>query len=376
VTAPAPTPVEAWVHRGPGDTPRREPLQLGVLRPDELRVRLAACGVCHTDLFAPRLVPLPAVLGHEGAGVVEEVGSRVATLRPGDRVVLTFGSCGECVNCRDGAPAYCLRGHELQFGGQRADGSGTFSGASAGIHGAFFQQSSFATHAIATERNAVRIPDALTFERAAPLGCGVQTGAGAVLNTLACREGSSLAVFGAGSVGLSAVMAARLAGCARVIAVDVLPQRLALARELGATCTLDAREGDVASRIVSITGGGVHYSIETAGTEGSFRDAIDCLLRRGVCGLCTVPRLGEPIEFRPLSILKGRTVTGVLEGSSVPHEFIPRLARLHLEGRLPYDRLITGYDFADLPRALDDAAQGKVVKAVLRMPVAAGQLEM
>ncbi len=270
--------------------PRLESLELVAPQPDELRVRLAASGVCHTDLFADRITPLPAVLGHEGAGVVEEVGSRVTTLRPGHRVVLTFGSCGECACCRDGAPAYCLHGHELQFGGQRADGSGTFSGPGAGIHGAFFQQSSFATHAIATERNAVRIPDELPFELAAPLGCGVQTGAGAVLNTLACREGSSLAVFGVGSVGLSAVMAARLAGCAQVIAVDVLPQRLALAGEFGASCTLDAREGDVAARIHSLTAGGVDYSIETAGTEESFREAIDCLRRRGVCGLCTVPR--------------------------------------------------------------------------------------
>ena len=372
----APARIQAWVHRSPEAPPRLESVQLDAPRPDELRVRLAACGVCHTDLFAPRLVPLPAVLGHEGAGVVEAVGSRVTTLRPGDRVVLTFGSCGDCAHCSDGAPAYCAHGHELQFGGQRADGSGTFTGPSAGIHGAFFQQSSFATHAIATERNAVRIPDDLSFERAAPLGCGVQTGAGAVLNTLACREGSSLAIFGVGPVGLSAVMAARLAGCAEVIAVDVLPQRLELARELGASSTLDAREGDVAARIRSLTRGGAHFSIETAGTEESFRDAIDCLARRGVCGLCTVPRLGESIEFRPLSILKGRTVTGVLEGSSVPAEFIPRLARLHLEGRLPYDRLITTYDFADLPRALDDAVQGRVVKAVLRMPSGVDQLEM
>jgi aryl-alcohol dehydrogenase len=262
-----------------------------------------------------------------------------------------------------------MHGHELQFGGARADGSATLASPDRSVvRGAFFQQSSFATHALATGRNAVRVPDELPLELAGPLGCGIQTGAGAVLNTLACHAGSSLAVFGAGTVGLSAVMAARLAGCEPIFAVDVLPARLALARELGATEVLDAREGNVAERIRSLTGGGADYSVETAGAEQSFRDSIECLARRGICGLCTVPKLGAPIEFAPLSILKGRTVTGVLEGSSVPDEFIPRLARLYLDGRLPYDRLVTYYDFADLPRALDDAEHGRAIKPVIRMP--------
>lgn len=360
--------IRGWVHRVAGAAPRLEPLRLDEPRPDELLVRLVACGVCHTDLFAPRRFELPAVFGHEGAGIVEAVGRDVRSLFVGDRVVLTFGYCGACRNCGDGAPAYCGEGHRLQFGGARADGSSTLSGPQGPVHGAFFQQSSFATHALATERNAVRVPDELPLERAAPLGCGIQTGVGAVLNTLACRRGESLAVFGAGSVGLSAVMAAGMAGCSPVIAIDVRPRRLALALELGATHVLDARDGDVADRVVAITRGGARYSIETAGAEQTFRDAIDCLMRLGTCGLCTVPKLGAPIEFAPLAILKGRTVTGVLEGSSVPKEFIPQLARLHLDGRLPYDRLLAFYEFEDLPRALEDAEQGRVVKPVVRMP--------
>lgn len=359
--------IRAWVQREPAAPPRLETLDLDEPRPDELLVRLEACGVCHTDLFAPRRFPLPAVFGHEGAGVVERVGTTVRGLRPGDRVVLTFGSCGACRNCATGAPAYCMTGHELQFAGARADGSPTLGGDDGPVRGAFFQQSSFATHALATGRNAVRIPDELPLDLAAPLGCGIQTGAGAVLNTLACPAGVSLVVFGVGSVGLSAVMAARLARCEPVIAVDLLPERLALALELGATHALDARSPELVEEIHDLTGGGARFSLETAGTEQSFRAAIDCLARLGTCGLCTVPRLGEPIEFRPLSILKGRTVTGVLEGSSVPDEFIPYLARLHLDGELPYDRLVSFYDFGDLPRALADAEAGRVVKPVLRM---------
>lgn len=359
--------IQAWVQREPAAPPRLETLDLDEPRPDELLVRLEACGVCHTDLFAPRRFPLPAVFGHEGAGVVERVGTAVRGLRPGDRVVLTFGSCGACRNCATGAPAYCMTGHELQFAGARADGSPTLGDDDGPVRGAFFQQSSFATHALATGRNAVRIPDELPLDLAAPLGCGIQTGAGAVLNTLACPAGVSLVVFGVGSVGLSAVMAARLARCEPVIAVDLLPERLALALELGATHALDARSPELVEEIHDLTGGGARFSLETAGTEQSFRAAIDCLARLGTCGLCTVPRLGEPIEFRPLSILKGRTVTGVLEGSSVPDEFIPHLARLHLDGGLPYDRLVSFYDFDDLPRALADAEAGRVVKPVLRM---------
>lgn len=350
-----------------GQPPALESLELDAPRADEVLVRIEACGVCHTDLIAPAVFGTPTVLGHEGAGVVLATGAQVASVRAGDRVALTFGSCGTCGSCVDGAPAYCAHAHELQFGGHRLDGSGTLMSAAGPVRGAFFQQSSFATHAIATARNVVRIPDALPFELAAPLGCGIITGAGTVLNALRCEPGSALAVFGSGSVGLSAVMAARLAGCGTIIAVDVNPQRLALARELGATHTLDAREGDVVARIHALTRGGARYSIESAGADQTFRDAIDCLAKRGICALLTVPNLGQPIEYAPLPILLGRTVTGVLEGASVPQEFIPRLAQLYLEGLLPYDRLVSRYSFGDLPRALADASAGRVIKAVITM---------
>jgi aryl-alcohol dehydrogenase len=171
-------------------------------------VKIAASGICHTDLFAPRMYPLPAVLGHEGAGVVVRVGSAVSKVRPGDRVAMTFGSCGHCRLCGQGSPAYCEHGSHLQFGGARADGSKTLRNASGPVTGSFFQQSSWATHALGTERSVVRIPDAIPFEIAAPLGCGIQTGAGAVFNNLKVGSGASVVVFGVGSVGLAAIMAA------------------------------------------------------------------------------------------------------------------------------------------------------------------------
>ena len=358
----------AWVHRRADAPPVLEALQLEPPRDDEVLVRLVATGVCHTDLIAPRFARLPAVFGHEGAGVIEAVGTGVSMLRPGDRVALSFGSCGHCRNCRRDQPFQCASSTELNFMGQRADGSTPLSDAQGPVRGAFFQQSSFATHAIATARSAVRVPDDFPLELAGPLGCGIQTGVGAVLNTLDVERGESLAVFGAGSVGLSAILGGVLRECAPLIAIDLRPERLALARELGATHVIDARDGDVAERVRALTGGGVYYSIETTAQLQPFRDAIACLARGGACGICAVPDYGIPFEFSPAPILSGRMLKGVLEGSSDPQRFIPELMRLHRAGRLPYDRFVSFYDFGELPRALDAAAAGTAIKPVLRMP--------
>lgn len=352
------------------DTPVRiESLELDEPRADEVLVRVVAAGVCHTDLFAPRRFPLPAVFGHEGAGIVEKTGSAVTRVRPGDRVAMTFGSCGQCRNCRTQQMAACEVGHHLQFGGERDDGSLTLrDGAGAPVHGSFFQQSSFATHALATERNVVRLPDAMPLELAGPLGCGIQTGAGAVLNTLAVEPGSSIAIFGTGSVGLAAVMAARLAGCARIVAIDINPERLALALEFGATHALDAREGDVVARLRGIVPRGLDYAFENAGQVQTFNDAIECLARKGSCAIATVPLMAAPFPYSPFPLLTGgKKLIGCLEGDSVPERFIPLLAEHYLAGRLPFDRLVKHYDFEDVAVALDDAQQQRAIKPILRM---------
>jgi aryl-alcohol dehydrogenase len=357
--------IEAWVQRNPDGDPTLEALTLDEPRDDEVLVRIGAVGVCHTDLFAPKAFGLPAVFGHEGAGVVERVGSVVTKVKPGDRVVLTFASCGLCPACSGNAPAYCVDSEHLQFGGSRRDHTPTLHDARGPIRGAFFQQSSFASHALATERNVVPIPDDLAFDLAAPLGCGVQTGVGTVLNALRPRAGESLTVFGAGTVGLSAIMAASLAGCDPLVAVDLVPERLELAREFGATHVLDGHERRLVEKLLEITQGGARYTIETAGALDSFDAAIGATDRRGICALLTVPNLGKPIPFAPLPILMGRTLTGVVEGNSIPDEFIPRLIKLRRAGKLPYARLISRYGFEDLPRALADARAHRVIKPVL-----------
>lgn len=359
--------ISAAVTRAVDTPPAIEELELAPPRDDEVVVRLVATGVCHTDLFAPRLCPLPAVFGHEGAGIVERVGARVGKVRRGDRVAMTFGSCGHCRQCTGDSPAYCEYGHHLQFSGAREDGSTTLLRAGEPVHGSFFQQSSFATYALGTERNVVRLPDEMPLELAAPFGCGVQTGAGAVLRSLRPPAGSSIAVFGAGSVGLSAIMAARYAALGTIIAVDIHPARLELARELGATHAIDAREGDVAARIQAIVRGGVMYSLESSAALPALNDAIACLARRGECALVTVPALGAPVPFSLLPLLSGgRRLIAVLEGDSVPDTFIPQLAAMHRAGRLPVERLVANYDFADIGRALADAEAGRAIKPILR----------
>ncbi len=359
--------ITAAVQRAPDKDPVLESLDLDECGQDDILVRVVASGICHTDLMAPRFLPLPAVLGHEGAGIVERVGNRVRKVRPGDRVVMSFPSCGACANCLEAAPAYCAATQTLWYSGGRPDGTPTLRNAEGPVHGAFFQQSSFATHTLATERNVVKVADDLPLELLGPLGCGVQTGAGAVVHSLRVGTGASLAVFGAGGVGLSAVMAARICGAGMIIAVDTRPERLALALRLGATHVLDAREGDVAGRIRGLRPDGVQFSLETSATVEGFQGALDCLAKRGTCGLVAVPQLGAPFSFRPIPLLAGRRLMGIIQGDAVPDLFIPRLLDWYRAGVLPLEAMSEYFDFADIATALGASRDGRVVKPILRM---------
>ncbi|MFI6366338.1 NAD(P)-dependent alcohol dehydrogenase [Nocardia sp. NPDC050630] len=345
------------------------PLELDAPRPGEVLVRLVGSGVCHTDLIVRDQwypVPLPAVLGHEGAGVVEAVGANVTAVAPGDHVVMTFNSCGGCRTCVSGRPAYCDQFFAYNFAGTRIDGSTPLHRDSADIHAVFFGQSAFATHAVATETNVVKVDRSVPLELLGPLGCGIQTGAGAVLNTLHPPAGSSLAIFGAGSVGLSAVMAAVVAGCTTIIAVDLNPQRLELARELGATHMINGGEGDTVARIQELTSGlGVDYSIETTAVPTVLRQAVDALNQGGTCGLIGAAAVGTEAAIDMSVLLFGRTVRGIVEGDSVPRTFIPKLVELYKQGRFPFDKLIKTYPFSEINTAVADSEKGVTLKPVL-----------
>ncbi|MCG7757054.1 MAG: alcohol dehydrogenase catalytic domain-containing protein, partial [Nitrosomonas sp.] len=237
--------IKAAVVRQKGGPFQIEDLMQDDPRSDEVRVRIVATGMCHTDMVARDQlyeVPLPVVLGHEGSGVVEQIGSHVKKVAVGDHVVLTYMWCGHCKPCLRGDLTYCEQFYALNFNGAREDGStSTFTTGNTPepVHDHFFGQSSFGTFALVHERNAIKVPKDAPLELLGPLGCGIQTGAGAVMNALKVNPGSSFAAFGGGAVGLSAVMAARAAGATIIISVDVVPSRLALAMELGATHTIN-----------------------------------------------------------------------------------------------------------------------------------------
>ncbi|MBQ1091933.1 NAD(P)-dependent alcohol dehydrogenase [Streptomyces sp. B93] len=351
-----------------------EELELDEPRADEILVRMVATGICQTDAHAwhQRIPsPLPLVLGHEGAGVVERVGPAVTGLEPGDHVVLSFQACGECDQCLSGHPAYCDKAFPANFAGARLDGSeGVHRTDDAAeeteeVHGHFFGQSSFATHALTTQRNTVKVDKDVPLEMLAPLGCGLQTGAGSVLNTFDVPTGGSVAVFGVGAVGFGALMAARVAGASTIIAVDVNPWRLALAEELGATHTIDATGTDVAAAIRDITGSGVGYVLDTTGRAEMITQAVASLAPMGQVGL--VAGAAPDAAVPPAELALGKSVRGIVQGDAVPQLFIPKLVELYRSGRFPIDRLVRFYDFDDINTAFADAASGDVVKPVLRI---------
>jgi aryl-alcohol dehydrogenase len=345
-------------------------VELDEPRADEVLVRMTAAGLCHTDLGVASgglPFPLPGVLGHEGAGVVERVGSAVTSVVPGDHVLLSFTSCGSCGNCRGGHPAYCATWlPDNLIGGARRDGSSTISRSGEPIGSHFFGQSSFARHAVADERSVVKVDSRSPLETLAPLGCGVQTGVGAVWNVLKPGPGSTVVVAGAGAVGLSAVMAAALTPAQRIVAVDVKPHRLDLARKLGATHVVDASQEDYAERIAEITGGaGCDGVIETTGNVTVLRQAVDSLAARGTAVVVGAPPFGTEVGLEVNGLLGGKHIVGITLGDSETQTFIPLLASMVTDGRLPVSELITTYDFADIQQAVEDVRSGATIKPVL-----------
>lgn len=334
-------------------------------------MRVVAAGLCQTDVHARDDffgIPFPAVFGHEGAGAVERVGARVTRFAPGDRVVMVSPACGACAACRRRLPGYCASARRLKFSGLLRDGRAPFSRGETPVSGGFFQQSSFATHALATETNVVKVPPDVPLALAAAFACGINTGAGAVLNALRPAPGASFAVFGAGAVGLAALMAARIAGCTTLVAVDFHESRLRLARELGATHVCNPAAADPVEAIRRASGGaGTDYALEAAGDPRALRQAVDCLAPLGVCCLVGSARPGVEATLEMRLVQHGRTLRGCVQGDAPAGEFIPALFEHWRNGRLRVEPLVAYYDFADINRAVEDSLSGRTVKAVLRM---------
>lgn len=338
-------------------------VELEPARPDEVLVRVSSVGICGTDLEFATFFQTPVVLGHEGAGVVEEVGSRVTSVAPGDHVAMSFTSCGSCRLCLSGAPAYCRQFDAVNFSGRRPDGSTAISRGGEPINGHFLGQSSFATHVVAPARAVVPIDKDIGLAHVGPFGCGFQTGAGGVFNVLRPAPGSSLAVFGAGAVGAAAILAAVISGCSIIAAVDVNAGKLDAALAFGATHAVTSGPGS-AEALREIATHGFDYAIDTTGREDVLRTAVEALGPLGRCGVIGVGP-SEQMSFDWRSILNGRTVTGIIAGSSIPQVFLPKLLELHAAGRFPIDRMLTYFPFDQINEAVESVRRGAVGKAVL-----------
>lgn len=363
---------QAAVVREKGGSFQLENVSHSPIRHDEILVRIVATGMCHTDMVARDQifpVPQPIVLGHEGAGVVEAVGPNVIKVARGDHVVLTFLSCGYCRSCQMGSTACCERFYELNFSGQRHDGSHALHNhAGEKLNDRFFGQSSFGAYAVASERNVVKVRRDAPLELLGPLGCGVQTGAGTVLNALKVGAGSSFAAFGGGAVGLSALLAARVAGATTIFVIDVVPSRLELALELGATHVINNREQDPVKVIREVTGAGVDFVMDSTGMAAVIRSAVLSLRPSGQAAIVGASKAGTTLDLDVNDLIQNaKHIRGVIEGDSVPDIFIPQLVELYMQGRFPFDKLIKFYQFDQINQAARDSEQGITLKPIIRI---------
>ena len=371
--------IKAAVVYRPNDPYVIEEVDLAPPEEDEVLVKIAASGVCHTDYAVTSgEIPIaqihPVVPGHEGAGVVESVGSGVTDFAPGDRVCMSFSYCNECYSCITGRPYECEKNGLLNFGGRCYDGttrltketSGHSPGGASGRETVelsnFFNQSSFATYSVTHRNNLVKVPDDIDLRLTGPLGCGLQTGAGAVLNYLKPEPGSSIVIIGCGAVGMSALMAAGISGCSTIVAVDTIDSRLELAQELGATHAVNAAKTEIAAAVRDVTNGrGVNYAFNATGSGKTARAAIECTDLFGKIAVLCGDKDGE------LGFMASRVVRGITEGLSIPGLFIPQLIRYYKEGLYPFDKLVEFYEFENINEAIADSLSGKTIKPILLM---------
>ena len=363
--------IQAALIEKKGEPFRIQELELKEPSYGEVLVKVAACGVCHTDDVAREQiipVPLPAVFGHEGCGVIAETGPGVTKYKAGDRVGFSYGYCGTCPNCLAGRPYGCRENRRLNFSGVQFDNTKRLLKDDTFVS-SFFGQGAFATYAVVHENNLIPVAEGMDLRLAAPMGCGIQTGAGAVLNYLKPGREDSILITGCGPVGLSAVMAAKIAGCQTIIACDLVESRLDLALELGATHKINsAAVSSVPDEVRRLTDDwGTQYAIDCTGSGACVRQSLSCVRSLGTCVvLGATQELTIHVEEELMGT--GKTLAGLVEGCSVPQKFIPELIGYYRKGQFPFDRLIRFYDFADINQAFADTKSGSVIKAVLVMP--------
>lgn len=339
--------------------------------PGEILVRMGAAGLCHSDLSVingDRPRPTPMALGHEAAGIVEELGAGVTDLKKGDHVVLVFiPSCGHCAPCAEGRPALCEPGAVANTAGKLMSGeSRLFRGDGSLVHH-HMGCSAFADHAVVSRHSVVKVDPGLPLEEAALFGCAVLTGVGAVVNTAKAEAGSTIAVVGLGGVGLNAILGAHLVGARRIVAIDIHDDKLELAQSLGATDTFNARDPECAAQVRDRMGGGVDYAFEMAGAVSAMELAYAITRRGGTTVTAGLSNPSHELRIKHVSLVaEERTIKGSYIGSAVPMRDIPRYIDLFKQGRLPVDLLLSAkLTLAEINTALDALADGHVARQVI-----------
>ncbi len=342
-------------------------------RADEILVKIVATGLCHTDIAVRDQqlpFPIPGILGHEGAGIVEKVGANVTKVQAGDHVILAPGACGICEQCISGHPSYCISFFPLNFSGARSDGSSAHHDHGKVIGDFFFNQSSFATYALTNQQSVVKVSKEVDVALLGPLGCGIQTGAGTVLNVAKPKVGETIAISGVGPVGLAAIMAAKAAGCAKIIAIDINDDRLAFAKELGATHTVNSRTNPETAQYIreNIAPTGLHHAVDTTAINPVINQLVKATKANGTVYTLGVMKAGGKLEIDYLPFSLGVGIKAVVEGDSLPDLFIPRLIQMYQDGIFPFDKMVKFYELDQINEAVEDAEKGKTLKAIIRMP--------
>jgi len=337
---------------------------------NEVLVKLVATGVCHSDLHFMKgemPAPMPVVPGHEGAGIVEKVGPGVTTLQPGDHVVMMVSfSCGKCRFCVEGKPTQCVENLPIMS-------MATLPGGATRLHKGeqqlnhLFGLASYAEYAVVHERSCVKVREDAPLDVVCLLGCGTSTGIGAAINTAGIKPGESIAIFGCGGVGLSAVMGAKLAGAGKIIAVDTLSRKLNMAKKLGADYVINAKKEDPIMKVMELTGAGADYALECIGNVNVMTQAFASIRFGGKFIVVGMAPLGTMLSIAPFEFLLGKTITGTVQGDIKAQIDIPRYIDLYMNGKLPIDKLITkSYSLDEINEAFEALAKGEIIRSVIK----------
>ncbi len=362
--------IKAAVVNGVNEDYKIEKVYLDGPRASEVLVKIVASGICHSD-EAFRLgeaeYGLPAIFGHEGAGIVEEVGEAVKSVKPGDHVVLSYAFCGHCHSCLHGKPATCDEWAVLNVTGKRKNGDPIFFKEDKTTPiSTLLGQSSFATHTVVDENNVTKIDNSVDLTLVGPLGCGFLTGSGTVINGFEPKVNSTMTIFGTGTVGMAGIMAAKIAGCSTIISIDIHDHRLETAKKLGATHVINSQKTDALEEVRKITGGlGTDYVMDTTGITEVMKTALDATAQGGIYAPVAVT--SNELSFMPFGelVVSTKTIKGVLMGDAVPQVSIPQLLEFYKQGRFAFDSLIKKFDFEQINEAANASNSGEVIKPVI-----------